>query len=147
MKRIYIREEYCMNCRLCEVHCIVQNSKTKNILKAYKGEDPKPLARVLVEQRGYLSFALQCRHCSDAPCIEACIGGAMHRDPATMAVVCDEDRCLGCWSCVRVCPAGAVTPGKAGKVASKCDLCAGDSTPVCVENCPNGALVYEERKG
>jgi len=147
MKRIYAREEHCIACRLCEITCLVRRSKSKNIVKAFRNEKDRITPGIRVEESGRLSFALQCRHCSDAPCIEACIGGAMHRDPATMAVVCDEDRCLGCWSCVMVCPAGAVTPGKDNKVASKCDLCAGDSTPVCVENCPNGALVYEERKG
>ncbi len=44
-----------------------------------------------------------------------------------------------------VCPAGAVNRGKEKKVASKCDLCMGEEIPVCVENCPNEALIYEDR--
>jgi carbon-monoxide dehydrogenase iron sulfur subunit len=147
MKRIYIREEYCMNCRLCEVHCIVQNSKTKNILKAYKGEYPKPLARVQVEQRGYLSFALQCRHCEDAPCLEACLTGAMQRERKTGTILCDEDRCVGCWMCMMVCPFGVISRNVEGKrVISKCNLCHGAESPVCVKNCPNEAIVFEEER-
>jgi carbon-monoxide dehydrogenase iron sulfur subunit len=147
MKKIYIREEYCMNCRLCEVHCIMQNSRTKNILKAYKGEYPKPVSRVRVEQRGYLSFALQCRHCEDAPCHEACLTGAMHRDGETGAILCDEERCVGCWMCIMVCPFGVIARNVEGRKAiSKCNLCKGEATPICVKMCPNEAVVYEEER-
>ncbi len=147
MKKIYIREDSCMNCRLCEVHCIVQHSRTKNILKAYKGEYPKPQSRVHVEQRGYLAFALQCRHCEDAPCLEACLTGAMHRDKETEAILCDEERCVGCWMCIMVCPFGVISPSVEGRrVISKCNLCKGEETPICVKNCPNEAIVYEEER-
>jgi carbon-monoxide dehydrogenase iron sulfur subunit len=145
MKRIYAREEYCLGCRLCEIHCLVRRSRARSIIKAFRRERDKVVPGVQVEQSGYTSFALQCRHCDDALCIEACITGAMHRDAATGAVVCDSERCVGCWSCVMVCPAGAVRRGRERKVASKCDLCMGEGAPVCVENCPNEAIVYEER--
>ncbi len=145
MKRIYAREEYCLGCRLCEINCLVHHSKSKKIIKAYRNERDNIQSGMRVEDSGAVSFAVQCRHCDDAPCIEACITGAMRRDPATGAVVCDDDRCVGCWSCIMVCPAGAVRRGKARKAASKCDLCMGTETPVCVSNCPNEALIYEER--
>lgn len=136
-----------MGCRLCEIHCIVQHSKTKNIIKTYKGEYPKPSPGVTVEEKGYLSFAVQCRHCEDAPCIETCITGAMQRDKKTNAVLCDDDKCVGCWMCIMVCPFGVISQniGKR-KVASKCDLCMGLDIPVCVKNCPNEAIIYEESK-
>jgi carbon-monoxide dehydrogenase iron sulfur subunit len=145
MKKIAIHEEYCMGCRLCEIHCLVQHSKSKEIIKAYKGEYPKAQSRLVIEQKGYQSFALQCRHCEDAPCLDACMTGAMHRDPKTGAVICDEDRCVGCWMCIMVCPFGVIARNTEGKkVASKCDLCNGEKTPVCVQHCPNEAIVYEE---
>lgn len=146
MKKIYIKEEVCIACRLCEIHCLVHHSKSKKLIKAYKEEFPRAIPRVLVEEHGHLSFALQCRHCEEAPCLEACITGAMHRDKKTNAVLCDEDKCVSCWMCVMVCPFGAIKRDLSKKkVASKCDLCYGEETPVCVRNCPNEALVYEER--
>lgn len=145
MKKITIHEEYCMGCRLCEVHCIVQHSQSKEIIKAYKGEYPKPLPRVLVEEQGYHSFALQCRHCDDAPCLEACMTGAMHRDIESGAVICDEDKCVGCWMCIMVCPFGVIKRNtEGGRVASKCDLCGGEQEPVCVKYCPNEAILIKE---
>jgi carbon-monoxide dehydrogenase iron sulfur subunit len=143
MKRIYVNEEYCIGCRLCEIHCQVQHSQSKKIIKAFREEDPKAMARLVVEEEGPLSFAMQCRHCEDARCLEACITGAMHRDEETGAVLCDEDKCVGCWMCVMVCPYGAIQRSLVGsKAASKCDLCIGEEIPVCVAHCPNEALIF-----
>ncbi len=145
MKRIYIKEEVCIGCRLCEIYCLTQHSKSKKIIKAYKGEFPRPLPRILVEEEEHLSFALQCRHCEDAPCLDACITGAMHRDKETGAILGDEDKCVGCWMCIMVCPFGVIKRDMEGKkIASKCDLCLDEEIPVCVANCPNEALIYEE---
>ena len=144
MKRIIAREEYCLGCRLCEINCIVAHSKSKKIIKAFREERDLIVPRVQVEQAGYINFALQCRHCDNADCIEACMTGAMHRDPETGAVLCDEEKCVGCWMCIMVCPAGSIQVGANRHVASKCDLCMGSEEPACVANCPNEALIYVE---
>lgn len=147
MKRIYIREEVCIGCRLCEIHCLVQHSKSKKIIKAFKEEFPRALPRILVEEQDYLSFALQCRHCDEAPCLAACPTGAMYRHGETGAVLCNENKCVGCWMCIMVCPFGVIKRDVEGrKVASKCDLCLGEEIPVCVAHCPNEALLFEERE-
>lgn len=147
MKRIVIHEEHCIGCRLCEVHCLVQHSESRDIIKAFKAEQPRVMPRVMVEESGPLSFALQCRQCLEPSCLEACISGAMHRDEETGAVVCDESRCVGCWMCIMVCPAGSIRQNLEGtRIASKCDLCYGADMPACVAHCPNEALTYEEIK-
>lgn len=147
MKRIYVNEEYCIGCRLCEVHCLTQHSRSKKIIKAFKEELPAMTPHVLVEEEGPLSFAMPCRHCVEPLCVEACLTGAMHRDLPTGAILCDEDKCVGCWTCVMVCPFGVIRRKLVGhKAASKCDLCYGETTPACVAHCPNEALVYEERE-
>ncbi len=144
MKRIYPREEYCMGCRLCEIHCMVEHSQSRDIIKAFKREE-RPAKRVEVEESGNVSFALQCRHCDDAPCVDACLSGAMRRDEATGAIVNDSDKCIGCWTCILVCPFGAVRRDPVEhKVVAKCDLCPHLETPACVAACPNEALVMEE---
>ena len=144
MKRITIYEEYCISCRLCEIHCLVQHSRSKKIIKAFREERDTILPGVQVEQSGYVSFALQCRHCDDAPCIAACMTGAMRRDPQTGAVLCDREQCVGCWMCIMVCPVGAIRRGPDDQAASKCDLCMGADIPACVAHCPNEALIYED---
>ena len=145
VKRIIVHEEYCIGCRLCEVHCLVQHSRSHDIIRAFRSESHLLMPRVVVEESGPLSFALQCRQCLEPSCLAACPSGAMHRDEASGAILCDESRCVGCWMCVMVCPAGAIRQNLSGtRVASKCDLCYGSEMPACVANCPNEALTYEE---
>jgi len=147
MKRIYAKEEVCIGCRLCEIHCITQHSRSKKIIKAFKEDLGRLVPRMFVEEKGPLSFAVQCRHCEDAQCVAACMTGAMQKDPVTGAVSQDPDKCVGCWMCIMVCPTGAIRRNtKQGKVASKCDLCGEEETPVCVARCPNEALSYEDRE-
>lgn len=139
-RRIIIDERYCMGCRLCEVYCIAQHSRSKDIIKAYKGEYPRPASGIVFEQREHLCFALQCRHCDDPPCVEACPAGAMYRHPEGY-VLHDQDRCVGCWMCIMVCPFGVIKPDLAERVvASKCDLCIEAEEPACVAHCPNEAI-------
>ncbi len=144
MKKVYSVEEVCIGCRLCEVNCLVEHSQSKHILKAYKLESPKAVPRVLVEEEGPVSFAVQCRHCDEPACVEACITGAMTK-AEDGKVVYDREKCVGCWTCVMVCPYGAVRRDVEAKKVAKCDLCPDLETPACVANCPNRALVYEER--
>ena len=146
MKRIIAKEEVCMGCGLCEVYCIVQHSKSKDIVKAYNRGHPRPLSRVRLELNKPVSFAIQCRHCEDAPCVTACLSGAMRKDEATGLVTHDTEKCMGCWTCIMVCPYGAIKMDVNGKVVAKCDLCSELDVPACVANCPNGALVYKEVK-
>jgi len=129
-----------MGCGLCEVWCKVEHSQHKHVIKSFKRE--KPVARVLVESRGAECFAVQCRHCDEPACVFGCITGAMTKDPVTGVVSLDQDKCIGCWTCVLMCPYGAVVMSDGTRpMAVKCDLCPGREVPACVENCPNRALV------
>jgi anaerobic carbon-monoxide dehydrogenase iron sulfur subunit len=144
MKRVYQIEEYCMACRRCEVACIVEHSPGKDAVKAYRDPAKRVRNRAVFEEKGAVSFPLSCLHCADAPCIEACITGAMSRN-ARGAVVVDENRCVGCWMCVMVCPYGAIHREQRNrKVSWKCDLCQEKDTPACVEACVNRALIFED---
>ena len=144
MKKVFAREELCVNCRLCEVYCKTAHSKSKDVLKANKYEEPAPISRVTVYGDREGSVAVNCRHCDDPACVRACITGAMHKDAKTGVVSVDEDKCIGCMTCLAVCPIGCI---KTGTYAVKCDLCQGEDTPACVKNCPNRALVYLEIGG
>jgi carbon-monoxide dehydrogenase iron sulfur subunit len=145
MKRIFIREEFCIGCRLCEIHCLVAHSSSKDIIKVFKKEKPRPISRIIVEQKGYNSFSLQCRHCDKPYCLEACMSGALYRDEKSGAILQDKEKCVGCWMCIMVCPYGVIKREiNNKKVSSKCDLCIDREMPICVERCPNQALILKE---
>ncbi len=141
MKKLYISEQSCIGCGLCEVYCRTEHSQSKDIIKAFKKEIPRPLSRIHVERKGEVCFAVQCRHCTEPWCVYSCLTGAMQRDTTTGAVIIDEDKCIGCWTCILACPYGVLVRDKDRKVVAKCDLCPEHEVPVCVANCPNEALL------
>jgi anaerobic carbon-monoxide dehydrogenase iron sulfur subunit len=139
MKKILIREEVCMGCRLCEVFCKLEHSKSHDLIKALK-EIPAPIPRLNVEVSKPVSFSLRCQHCSEPICVYSCLTGALHKeDDGTVTV--DENKCTGCWTCILVCPYGAIKQDKERHKMVKCDMCGGKELPACVANCPNDALV------
>jgi carbon-monoxide dehydrogenase iron sulfur subunit len=143
MKKVYIKEEVCIGCHLCEVYCQLQQAQSTDLVKVFKGE-LRPLPRLRVEEKGIISLSIRCQHCEDAPCVQACLTGALARDPVSSLVMVDKERCLGCGTCLLVCPLGALRLDVEQKKMVKCDLCQGKEIPACVANCPNEALIYVE---
>ncbi|MGB9619928.1 MAG: 4Fe-4S dicluster domain-containing protein, partial [Armatimonadota bacterium] len=143
--RIRAVPEVCIGCGLCRVWCGVEHSESRNIHKTFKPNAPATVSCVEVEQAGWKSFAIQCRHCAEPLCAYGCITGAMTKDPRTGLVNVDRSRCIGCWTCVLMCPNGAVKPDtRQGRAVAKCDLCQERGFPSCVEHCPNDALILED---
>lgn len=153
MKRIYAIESWCIDCKRCEVACKTFHSKSKDTVKALTIEMPAPQNRVRVEGGKRLSIAVNCRHCVDPKCVEGCISGAMTKNPVTGVVSSDPEKCVGCRTCVSMCPFGCVRieDAEVKAVAYKCDLCGDEpgqpGEPSCVKACPNKALIYVESEG
>ncbi len=153
MKRIYAIESWCLDCKRCEIACKTRHSASHETVKALCAEDSAPVARVRVEGDLHLSLAVNCRHCAHPACVEGCISGAMRKDPETGLVSSDPLKCVGCRTCVSMCPYGCVQVVRVGRrdIALKCDLCSDDGSapgqPSCVAACPNGALIYVESEG
>ena len=142
MKRVYVNEEWCLSCHLCEYNCAFANSGMKDMVLALK--DRKIFPRIHVEGNEKITFAVSCRHCTDPICLKSCIAGAISKENGVVKI--NRNKCVGCLTCVLVCPYGALAPGEDG-IMQKCELClenAGGS-PACVAGCPNRAIVYEER--
>ncbi len=57
-------------------------------------------------------------------------------------IVTDEDKCIGCWTCVMVCPYGVIGRHLETHTAYRCDRCPNLEEPACVSSCPTGALLY-----
>ena len=142
MKKIYVDEKWCLGCHLCEYYCAFANSHSDNMAKALKDVVINP--RIRIEEHNNISFAVSCRHCTDPICVKSCISGALTRKDGMIRI--DKQKCVGCYTCVLVCPFGAIMPSAEGAM-QKCELCVqtANGTPACVQGCPNKAIVFEER--
>lgn len=142
MKVVYVNEKWCLGCHLCEYECAFANSGETDIVRALKDKVIHP--RIRVEDGDGVHFAVNCRHCSDALCVKSCIAGALSIQAGVVRI--DRDKCVGCHTCVLVCPYGAIMPADEG-VMQKCELCIENAggKPACVQGCPNKAIIYEER--
>jgi len=137
--------ERCIGCKRCEIECAVAHSQSKDLFLAMD-EDPAPEARVEVKSSDDFAARLQCRHCEEAPCIEACDKDALTRVGPGEPVLLDRELCIGCRKCIKVCPFGGVRVARAGKLVVKCDLCverlARGEEPACVVACHVGAIRF-----
>ena len=76
MKRVYVNEQWCLGCHLCEYYCAFANSGKSDMVKALKGTTVHPNIRI-EEGPGGVSFAVACRHCTEPLCVKGCISGAL----------------------------------------------------------------------
>ncbi len=152
MKRIYCRIEKCLACRGCEIACAVAHSESGSLMDAVREETaPKHRITVRVFDRDgkthrTRAIAIQCRHCTDPPCVEACPEQCIQKDERTGEVFIDREGCTGCWICVKACPYGAIIRHRGLRTALICDHCPEREVPACVEACHTGALLFCERE-
>jgi formate dehydrogenase iron-sulfur subunit len=98
-------------------------------------------------QSGWLMMSDVCKHCHNAPCLEACPTGALFRTEFDTVVV-QQDICNGCGYCVPACPFGVVDLSALDGKAHKCTLCydrlKGGLEPACAKSCPTDSIQFGE---
>ncbi|MGD9240494.1 MAG: 4Fe-4S dicluster domain-containing protein [Desulfobacterales bacterium] len=124
-KALYIDYQKCTGCRTCELVCAVQHDGCSNPARSR-------IKVVKWEAQG-LYIPMSCQQCQDAPCLNICPVKAISKDDSMGRVTVDYDVCIGCRSCVAICPFGAMNYNVIDKRVFKCDLCDGD--PQCVRFC------------
>ncbi|MEE4196128.1 MAG: 4Fe-4S dicluster domain-containing protein [Bacteroidales bacterium] len=155
IKAISVDFDKCAGCRTCETACSAFNHKA-----LIGGEEVHGLGNPYYSNIKVYHFnpdvdiPVTCAICPDAPCIDACpvapdlITGrkALYRDPETMTIKNDIERCVGCMQCAKTCDnlrGGVIHPNPSThKPERMCTLCHGD--PQCVKHCPFDALAYIE---
>jgi carbon-monoxide dehydrogenase iron sulfur subunit len=131
-KVLRIDHDRCTGCRLCELVCAVRHSGVSNPMRSR--------IRVVKWESEGIYVPVSCQQCEDAPCAAACPRKALSRDPARGLVTLDYDLCIGCRTCVSVCPFGAMHFDAIGRRVIKCDLC--DGEPQCVLFCEVHAVTF-----
>ena len=124
-KEIFVRIDRCVACKTCEIQCALKRSSLSQRLPEAIYEAVSPMPRLQVQPIGdHGSLPIQCRHCEDAPCLDACPSGALQREKDGLVIM-QEGKCIGCWMCLMVCPFGAIKPFREFRKAIKCDSCLG----------------------
>lgn len=131
-KILMINHEKCTGCRLCELVCSVSHDGVSNPARSR--------INIIKWEAEGLYIPMSCQQCEDAPCMTICPVKAISRDQALDYVKIDYDVCIGCRSCVAVCPFGAMGFNVIDKKVFKCDLCEGE--PQCVHFCDVKAVEY-----
>jgi carbon-monoxide dehydrogenase iron sulfur subunit len=139
-KMIIVDAKRCLGCHACEIACAVEHSESKDLLLAIH-EKVLPVPRVKVIAVGEINIPMQCHHCEDAPCAAVCPTRALYRESEDAPVTFHPELCIGCSSCVLVCPFGIIHRTRDQVI--KCDLCFGrleqGQDPACITACPTKA--------
>jgi len=131
-KVLKINYEKCTGCRLCELVCAVKHDGISNPARSR--------IKVVKWEAEGLYIPVTCQQCQDAPCLNACPAKAISMNEALSRVEVDYDVCIGCRTCVSVCPFGAMNFNPIDRKVIKCDLCGGD--PQCVRFCEIKAIEF-----
>ncbi len=96
-------------------------------------------------QMAWLMLSDVCKHCVNAPCLDACPTGAIIRTRFDTVVI-QDDVCNGCGYCVPACPFGVPQLGEGDRGAHKCTLCydrlVDGMEPACAKACPTDSIQF-----
>lgn len=151
----------CIGCRSCQIACKQWNelsavssmnsgnyqnppdlqANTWTLVRFQEISDRNEAVKWLFRKDG-------CMHCTDATCVNLCPAGARFRLESG-AIGTDDEKCVGCQSCVVACPFGKPRYSEETHKAYKCKLCnertQKNLPPACVKACPTGALMFGEK--
>jgi Fe-S-cluster-containing dehydrogenase component len=130
----------CIGCHACTVACKSEHDVPVGVNRTHvkyieTGEYPNSSREFSVHR---------CNHCEDAPCTTICPTTALFTRKDGI-VDFDDDRCIGCKSCMQACPYDALYINPNTGTAAKCNYCAhrleNSYEPACVIVCPVEAIV------
>lgn len=130
----------CIGCHACTTACKSEHDVAVGVNRTYvkqveKGEFPNTRR---------IFSVMRCNHCTDAPCVEICPVEALYtREDGIVDF--DNNRCIGCKSCMQACPYDALYIDPDNNTAAKCNYCAHrvdvGREPACVTVCPEHAII------
>ena len=162
MKAMLVDVSTCIGCRACQVACKEWNELPIEPVSALTGyESPGHLSGdtwkhvKFVDRAGdpgspapWQFYSDSCKHCPEAPCLDACPTGAISRNAEGFVLV-DGQVCNGNQHCVPACPFDVIAVSPSKGIAQKCTFChdrvdAGLG-PACAKVCPTDAIRFGDR--
>ncbi len=130
----------CIGCHACTTACKSEHDVPIGVNRTYV----KQVEKGVFPNTRRIFSVMRCNHCSDAPCVEICPVEALYtRDDGIVDF--DNNRCIGCKSCMQACPYDALYIDPDNNTAAKCNYCAHrvevGRAPACVDVCPEHAII------
>lgn len=130
----------CIGCHACTVACKSEHDVPIGVNRTWVKQTEKG---TFPNTRRIFSVT-RCNHCTDAPCVTICPTEALHiREDGIVDF--NNDRCIGCKSCMQACPYDALYIDPETNTAAKCNYCAHRTDiglePACVNICPEHAII------
>ena len=135
-----INNQTCIGCHACTVACKSEHDVPIGVNRTHvkyieKGTFPDSTREFSVHR---------CNHCEDSPCTKICPTTALFTRSDGI-VDFDDDRFIGCKSCMQACPYDALYIDPDKGTAAKCNYCAHriehSYEPACVIVCPTESIV------
>lgn len=162
-KAVLVDLRRCIGCRACQVACKRWNDReaTETVLNSdptLEWTNPPDLSPQTYTYVKFVktgsgeslkwSFAkIQCNHCIDPHCINACPTTALKKTE-NGPVIYRKELCIGCGYCINACPFGVPKFDEENSVIEKCTFCSErlkeGMEPACVQACPTDTLVLME---
>ena len=149
----------CIGCKACEVACKQWNALPSDGME-WSGQSYDNTLHLSDTTWRHVSFTEQalpeggvrwlfnsdvCKHCTAAPCQEACPTGALIRNEYDDVYV-QQDICNGCGYCVAACPFGVLGRSQNDGLVHKCTLCydrqRDGMEPACAKSCPTDSIQF-----
>jgi len=133
----------CTGCAACVIACNNENPVSEGLgWRRIHSFNSQHLATAPV-----FHYSLACNHCLVPACLAGCPANAFTKEPATGAVLLEQEKCIGCRYCSWVCPYEAPHFNPAVGVMEKCTFCSqrlkDGLDPACATACPTDALRFE----
>ena len=158
-KAMLIDVTKCIGCRGCQVACKEWNDLPgESTTNRGTYQNPPDLSAQTwnlitfkeIQEDGqgrWLFRKHQCMHCTHANCVELCPTGAAHHEGEF--VIFDQEKCIGCGTCVYACSFGVPHVDEVSNKSKKCFFCidrvSNGREPACAKACPTGAVQFGGR--
>ncbi|MDH5367709.1 MAG: polysulfide reductase NrfD [Cyclobacteriaceae bacterium] len=130
----------CIGCHACTVACKSEHDVPVGVNRTWV----KQVEKGIYPNTKRVFSVTRCNHCTDAPCVSICPTEALFKREDGI-VDFNNDRCIGCKSCMQACPYDALYIDPETNTAAKCNYCAHRTDiglePACVNVCPEQAIV------
>lgn len=150
-KGFFIDVSKCTGCRTCQVACSDLNNTPVGLhlrrVMEVEGGTWKKTPEGLWKQDVFAYYvSIGCNQCADPACVKVCPTKAHFKRAEDGLVVIDRAKCIGCGMCAKACPYGVPRLDEKAHKMLKCDGCVARTSkgenPVCVESCPERAIVF-----